>query len=359
MAKLSVKNINTAWLKDITIEFASGELTVITGAADCGMSALLRAAAGTEKVASGEIYFGDQNVTKIAAKKRSAVITAREFDLSPRMTVLKCMMADAKRLGAKDAEDRARKAAGKLGIEGILNSKLCDISAAQLKLAVIGRAAACDAGVYLFDEPFAGLDAETAEKVCGIISNIANEKNAAVVAAVADAEKAVSVGARTIVMANGKVLQDGAAGDICVSPANAAVAAMNMNIIRAKLTPRDGRMFVVSGETALRVPDLTVKKLKSDIYIGKEVFVGIRPVNISADAEFVAENPGSCLDAVVAGVVNTAAGCVLKLKVNGIGDTVKAFVADCRAAAGDEIKVAVEANKLYLFDAATGENILF
>lgn len=359
MAKLSLKNINTAYLNDVSLEFASAEAAVITGASDCGMSALLRTAAGVDKAVSGEVYFGEQNVTKIAAKKRNAVITAREFDLSPRMTVLKCMMADAKRLGAADAENRARKAAEKLGIEGILGSKLRDISCAQLKLTVIGRAIACDAGVYLFDEPFAGLDNETAEKVCGIIVNIAAEKNAAVVIAVADAEKAASAGLRTIVMANGKVLQDGDAADICSAPANATVAALNMNIFRAKLTPREGRMYVVAGETALRVPDLTVKKLKSDIYIGKDVFVGIRPVNIHTDAEFVAENPAASMDAVVASAVNTAAGCTLKLDIKGIDGNVKAFVSDCRASAGEEIKVAAEANRLYLFDAATGDNILF
>ena len=208
MAKLSLKNINTAWLKDFSCEFAAGEVAVITGNADCGMSALLRAAAGADKAVSGEVYFGEQNVTKIAAKKRNAVITAREFDLNPKMTVLKCMLTDAKRLGAADAESRARKAAEKLGIDGILNNKLREISAAQLKLVVVGRAIACDAGVYLFDEPFAGLDAEATDKVCDIIKALAAEKNAAVVIAVSDAEKAVSAGVRTVVMANGKVLQD-------------------------------------------------------------------------------------------------------------------------------------------------------
>jgi len=359
MARLSVNNLSTGNINDLSIEVAAGEVLVITGACGCGCAELLGAVSGAVKTVSGSVKLGDNDVTGLAAKKRSIAATARACELSPRMTVRKCIAADAKRLGG-DADGRAVKAAEALGITGILDKKLRDISAYQLTLVLAARVIACYAGAYLFEEPFTGLDDELAAKVAAVITGLASDKNAAVIVTCADAARAASMDVRVAVMADGCIVHDGPAGDIYAKPASAEAAKLSMNVFRAKLSPREGRMFAVAGETSLRIPDLTVKKLKSDIYIGRDIFVGIRPGDIGCSEEYVAENFGTAFEVTAEKAVRCCCGTSLTLKADGIQEKLTAVVpADAAVAAGDKLKVAAEPSRLFLFDAATGENILF
>lgn len=368
MAKLSIKNINVTYagdfaaVKDLSLDVGSNELVMLTGVSGCGKTAVLRAVAGMDKLSGGDVLIDGLSVAKLAAKKRKVVMTAQFADLSPRMTVYKCMAADVKRLGG-NVDSVVRATADKLGISDVLGRKLKEISAGQLRLALLGRVIACDADVYLLDEPFAGLNAALKDELRAVISELASGRNAAVIYATSDQNEVMAMNCRVAAMADGSICQDALASEIYANPANVnaakVIGAPAMNIIKAKLTPRDGRMFVVAGETALRVPDLTVKKLKSDIYIGKEVYVGIRPENISDDPEFTAENFGTAMDAVVEKTVYTGSGECLRLKVAGIPEGLTACISGTNAVSGACIKVAADPAKLYLFDAATGENILF
>ena len=44
--------------------------TVLVGPSGCGKSTTLRMVAGLEDITSGELYIGDENVTKVEANKR-------------------------------------------------------------------------------------------------------------------------------------------------------------------------------------------------------------------------------------------------------------------------------------------------
>ncbi len=138
------------------------------------------------------------------------------------------------------------------------------------------------------------------------------------------------MGTRIVVMKDGVIQQVDTPQNLFDHPANKFVATFigtpQMNIIRAKLTPREGKMYAVFGENAVRIPDLTVKRLKSDIYIGKDVYLGIRPENLSDEAEFVAENSLYSFEAKVDMTELMGSVTYLYFNVNGVEGNLVASV---------------------------------
>ena len=58
---------------------------------------------------------------------------------------------------------------------------------------------------------------------------------------------------------------------------------------------RQDGVYAKFGSNAIKVPDGKVQRMTGD-YIGKEVYMGIRPENISDDPVFTSTYPDACID---------------------------------------------------------------
>ena len=351
MAGLAFNNIGNGFELSIN----ENEKLAIVGASGSGKSRVLRIAAGIERMNSGDIELGGASIAKVPAKKRDVALVSPDAPMKATLTAYKAMAADAKRLGRGDIDRRVRDAAEKLGISSVLERKLKDISEGERRLVALGRAISAAPKAYLLDDVCAGMDAALRARVMNIIRAL----DGVVVYATCSISDALMLGGRIAVMENGKAVQIAEGREVAGKPANTAAAQVcGVNLVSAKLTPRDSRMYAVIGDISLRVPDLTVKKLKSDIYIGKEIVLGIRPETVSADEEFVTENFGTAFEAAVESAVFMGSHTDVTLNASGTG--IHAYL--CPKAdyeTGSTIKVAADPAGLLMFDASTGENILF
>lgn len=362
MAKISFMNINKSYpanssaVRDFTLDVNDGEIVVLVGPSGCGKSSVLRMAAGLEKASGGEITIGGENVTSVSAKKRGAALLEQASAMKLRMNVNKYMSADVRAL--PDASSRVRRAAALVEIEDLMDRRLLELSGSERNRAALGRIIASDAKVLLLDEPFAGIDAALKARIISGLRRL----GVTMICATSDVGDALALADRIVVMHDGAPQQIGAPVEVCAKPANRYVAGIcgepAMNIINAHLTPRDSKMYATFGDISLRIPDLTVKKLKSDIYIGKDICLGVRPANISDDPDFVAENQTCAFEAVVETVIPTGAGKLLCASAGGIAITACASPLS-RAVEGDTVKLALDSAQIYMFDAKTGDNILF
>ena len=56
---------------DLTLTFPAGTTTCLLGPSGCGKTTLMRMIAGLETPSSGDIYFGDERVTRLSTRRRN------------------------------------------------------------------------------------------------------------------------------------------------------------------------------------------------------------------------------------------------------------------------------------------------
>src|SRR6188508_571309 len=78
-------------VKDLNLEIADGEFTVLVGPSGCGKSTTLRMVAGLEEVSGGEIWIGDRKVNDVAPGDRDIAMVFQNYALYPHMSVYQNM----------------------------------------------------------------------------------------------------------------------------------------------------------------------------------------------------------------------------------------------------------------------------
>ena len=82
------KNIPDAVAVDsLDVDIRDGELIGLLGPSGCGKSTTLYMIAGLKAPTSGEIWFGDEDVTHLSPEKREIGLVFQNYALYPHMTV--------------------------------------------------------------------------------------------------------------------------------------------------------------------------------------------------------------------------------------------------------------------------------
>ena len=163
---------------DVDLELNDGEIVAVVGPNGAGKTALCDALTGFGRAESGRIYFGERDVSGLAAHQRAALGMARTFArpaLFESMTAVENLMTAQHRrmrggffscgLGLALSKHEDRLARGHaletlefLGIEGVADHPVAGLPAGLRRLVEIGRALATDPRLAVLDEPAAGLD---------------------------------------------------------------------------------------------------------------------------------------------------------------------------------------------------------
>ena len=84
------KNIeDTVAVNDFNVTIPDGKLIGLLGPSGCGKSTTLYMISGLLEPTSGEIWFGDEDVTRLAPDKRGIGLVFQNYALYPHMTVYK------------------------------------------------------------------------------------------------------------------------------------------------------------------------------------------------------------------------------------------------------------------------------
>ena len=359
MASLKLNGVDkiypsgTMALYDIKLQAADKEFLVILGGEASGKSSLLRVIAGLEEVSSGEIFIDDKDVTEVDPKDRDIAMVFRSNTLSPTMNVFDNMAFGLRLRKAPRAliEQRVKAAANILGLSDVLYRKPKVLTAAQRQRAAIGRAIVREPKLYLFDEPLAGLDDKLKAELLNVIINLQARMEGTFVYSTKNVSEAMTIGTRIIVLKNGFVQQIDTPANLYDYPANAYVAFLigspTINFInKAKIQRTDGVVYACEGEIKLALPENILSRFKNiDEYLSgeKEVIVGFRPEDTKPH--------GGDIKAVVSSVGDGYAECT----ADGHSFTVPA---DENVKKGDELKLAIDLTRLYLFDGQTRLTLL-
>lgn len=196
-------------LDNINFTLPSGELISFLGPSGCGKSTTLYLISGLLNATSGNIYFDDQDVTKLDPVKRGVGLVFQNYALYPHLTVLENIMFPLKMSKVPKAKriEIAKEMAALTQIHDQLDKYPRQLSGGQQQRVAISRALAKSPSVLLMDEPLSNLDARLRIEMREEIRRIQKETGVTTVFVTHDQEEALSIADNVMVLNQGEIQQ--------------------------------------------------------------------------------------------------------------------------------------------------------
>ncbi len=376
MASVTLKGIYKKYpggvtaVSDFNLDIEDKEFIILVGPSGCGKSTTLRMIAGLEEISEGELYIGDRLVNDIAPKDRDIAMVFQNYALYPHMTVFDNMAFGLKlRKTPKDEiKRRVDEAARILDITHLLDRKPKALSGGQRQRVALGRAIVREPQVFLLDEPLSNLDAKLRAQMRTELSKLHIRLGTTFIYVTHDQTEAMTMGTRIVVMKDGFIQQVDTPQNLYSKPVNVFVAGFigspQMNFVDVTLQERNGKLVVVFDDVegaenngyeielpeGKRTPEL-------EAYIGKGMILGVRPEDLKDEEMFLSAASTGIIDCTVD--VTELMGAETYLYVTCAGRNLIARVSPrSTAKAGDVIKMAIDVNKIHLFDKETERVVL-
>lgn len=357
MADITLKNIRVGQ-GALDLEIKDREFVVLTGPRNCGSREILRMIAGFDAVPEGDILLGERRVNDVVPKDRDIAFVTQDYAPYPGMSVYEniAIGLERRKFGGAEVRKRILAVAEILGFQESLDRKP-RAEGEERQLIALARAMVLQPKVFLFDEPFSGLDAAARGRGRTEIKKLHQRLPATMIYATDDPVEPLALGERTVVMDGGSVQQDASAQAIYDTPANISVAGFAgsppMNLIHGTLKPeRDSVLFTEAGDgtIAIRLP-------VSKEYCGKPVVLGIRPEDLEVSAAG-AERSATSFKALVDRIEPRGAETDLFLQTGAHGLVCRSRRWIDPGEGGRRFQFEINLGKAHLFDPISGRRIM-
>ena len=360
------KNSEVRAVDNLDITIPSGKLVGLLGPSGCGKSTTLYMIAGLHEPSSGQIFFGEDDVTQLSPEKRGIGLVFQNYALYPHMSVKKNILFPlenlrdvptkvtdengdvkeviSKKMPKEDMEIRALKYAKLVGIEELLERKPKQLSGGQQQRVAIARALVKEPRVLLLDEPLSNLDARLRLQTREEIKRIQRETGITTVFVTHDQEEAMSISDEIVVMKLGEMQQIGEPQAVYNNPRNLFVAKFlgtpPINVFRGSV--KDGNILV---------GDEVIGQMNKEVE-NQEAIVGIRPEGFEV-----------CPDGDLSFMVQSVEYIGRDISIVGVNEnteneTFRIIVdSDVKVKEGTVVKAKIKPNKLFVFDKITEERL--
>ena len=164
-------------LKSINLEIADGETLAIIGGSGSGKSTLLRLMIGLIKPTSGEIWIGDDEISRLDEKEMMRIrlrmgMVFQYSALFDSMTVgdnVAFGLVEHTNFSREKIQSIVREKLHQVGLEGVENRMPNELSGGMKKRVSLARAIAFGPEIIFYDEPSSGLDPVTTTKIDDLI----------------------------------------------------------------------------------------------------------------------------------------------------------------------------------------------
>src|SRR5256714_6131056 len=202
-------------LDGISLAIGRHEFVALIGPSGCGKSTLIHLIAGLDRPTTGEIVVDGLSLTTADDaqltnfRRRQLGLVFQFFNLLPTMNVLENVSLPLMLQGVPIAECTAR-AQELLRLVGLTNRAthfIHQLSGGEQQRTAIARALVHRPSLLIADEPTGNLDTASAERVLGLLQQIAEERLATLILVTHSVEIA-SAASRRIEMRDGKIVSD-------------------------------------------------------------------------------------------------------------------------------------------------------
>ncbi len=369
MAEVILKNICKSYdngfnaVKNVNIEIKDKEFVVLVGPSGCGKSTTLRMIAGLEDISSGELFIGDRLVNDVDPKDRDIAMVFQNYALYPHLSVYDNMAFALKlrKMPKDEIDKKVREAARILDLEKLLDRKPKALSGGQRQRVALGRAIVRNPQVFLMDEPLSNLDAKLRTAMRTEITKLHKSLGTTFIYVTHDQVEAMTMADRIVCMKDGIVQQIATPQEIYDRPNNMFVAgfigAPQMNFIDVTLVEKNGELYAENDVMSIAINKGNYSNSLSSQYVGKKMVLGIRPEDVHIEDVFVENSLDSSFDATVELGELMGAEIYAYLKCGTHSITAR-FDGRYRLNIGDKLKLAMDKNRLHLFDKETEQAII-
>ncbi|HVS53659.1 MAG TPA: ABC transporter ATP-binding protein [Opitutaceae bacterium] len=213
-------------LQQLDLEIAAGELFFLLGPSGCGKTTLLRSLAGFYIPDEGRIFFGDEDVTRLAPHKRNTGMMFQSYALWPHMTVAQNVAfgLEERKVPRDEIRRRVGEALESVHMGALAERRPNQLSGGQQQRVALARALVIRPRCLLLDEPLSNLDAKLRLEMRAEIRRVCKEFKLTTVYVTHDQKEALSISDRMAILDRGRVLQVGTPLEVYRRPTCRTVA---------------------------------------------------------------------------------------------------------------------------------------
>ena len=208
----------------VDLEVAAGEVVALLGASGSGKSSLLRAVAGLEDVAAGEVAWGGRSMVRVPVHKRGFGLMFQDGQLFEHRDVGSNIAYGLTGLPRVQRSERVREMLELVGLPGFERRRVTTLSGGQAQRVALARALAPAPRLLLLDEPLSALDRALREQLATDVRTILRQGGTTALYVTHDQDEAMTVADRVGVMEAGRLLRLDTPQRLWADPASSKVA---------------------------------------------------------------------------------------------------------------------------------------
>ena len=203
-------------IDNINLTIGDDEFVVITGPNGGGKSTLAKLIMGIERPTSGQILFNGIDITDMSITDRAKLGVGYAFQQPPRFKGITVRRLLSLAHGSELPEDLCCSYLTNVGLcsKEYLNREVdTSLSGGEVKRVEIASIMARELKLAIFDEPEAGIDLWSFTMLVETFKVMKNKRNQAIVL-ISHQERIMSVADKIIVIANGKIREEGSRDEV-------------------------------------------------------------------------------------------------------------------------------------------------
>ena len=209
-------------LKNISVEFGTGQTNLIIGRSGSGKTVLLKSLVGLHDVDEGAIYYDDICFSKLDFKARKAIRKdvgmifqgGALLDASTVAENVKLPLDLFTDQSEEEKLERVNLCLKRVNLDNAHKLYPSELSGGMVKRAAIARAIVLNPRYLFCDEPNSGLDPQTSIVIDNLISDITKEYNITTIINTHDMNSVMEIGEKIVFIYEGNKWWEGSKDDI-------------------------------------------------------------------------------------------------------------------------------------------------